>query len=280
MDRLQDAPVNLQSRMTAEESILRDAEYGRTYGSNLLNRIREQGIDIRGKDVLELGPGTAFGAMAYYAAHGARVAVADRWLAPWQADYHASYYAALADLIEKEDKGLDTGPVRRLVEAGGYEGGVIRCLKEPAEALTSCGEESIDVVLSNAVMEHVDDLDAVFAELFRITRRGGIGIHQIDFRHHSDGGPLEHLLISTTEFREISRAVHNEQGSQLRQVDYAAAIGKAGFIIRLYSSSVSAPDSYLDDFIPRLRQLEGSPWRNSPRNVLADLGGFFVVEKV
>lgn len=53
--------------------------------------------------------------------------------------------------------------------------------KEPTEV----DVESVDFILTNAVMEHVADLPATYAAMSRWLRPGGYASHQIDFRSHS-----------------------------------------------------------------------------------------------
>jgi SAM-dependent methyltransferase len=44
--------------------------------------------------------------------------------------------------------------------------------------------DSIDLALSQAVLEHVDDIDTTYQALFRWLRPGGVTSHQIDFTSH------------------------------------------------------------------------------------------------
>lgn len=44
--------------------------------------------------------------------------------------------------------------------------------------------EEVDFILSQAVLEHVEDLDGTYSALFRWLRPGGLMSHQVDFRSH------------------------------------------------------------------------------------------------
>lgn len=45
-------------------------------------------------------------------------------------------------------------------------------------------EELVDMIFSQAVLEHVDDLQSAYTAMHRWLRRGGVVSHQIDFRSH------------------------------------------------------------------------------------------------
>ncbi|GAH95169.1 unnamed protein product, partial [marine sediment metagenome] len=45
-------------------------------------------------------------------------------------------------------------------------------------------DNSIDCVFSNAVLEHIHNPQKVICEIARVTKRIGIGIHEVDFRDH------------------------------------------------------------------------------------------------
>lgn len=56
--------------------------------------------------------------------------------------------------------------------------------RAPWDALLTGDEGSVDLLLSNAVMEHVADLPTTYRTLARWLRPGGFASHQIDFRSH------------------------------------------------------------------------------------------------
>lgn len=56
--------------------------------------------------------------------------------------------------------------------------------RAPWSRVSPADEASVDFLLSNAVMEHVTDLDGAYKAMSRWLRPGGIASHQIDFRSH------------------------------------------------------------------------------------------------
>lgn len=65
-------------------------------------------------------------------------------------------------------------------------------------------ERSLDLVFSQAVLEHVDDLPFVYAALFRWLRPGGFMSHEIDFKCHGTASEWNgHWLYSETLWKVI-----------------------------------------------------------------------------
>ena len=58
--------------------------------------------------------------------------------------------------------------------------------------------EEVDFVFSRAVLEHVNDLEATFADMVAALRPGGTAIHQVDLRSHGQhrNNPLDFLRWS------------------------------------------------------------------------------------
>lgn len=271
-------PTNIQGRDTSAASISSDVNYGLVCGRTYFARLRDQGLTPAGLDVVEIGPGTAFGAMAYLAAFGARTSVADRWLAHWQNDYHRPYYELLADRIRGEAPRADL--IDALAASGCYEGGPIAAISTGAEYLGRQFAGAFDVAFSNAVLEHVKDIHAAAHSIFDATRPGGLGYHQIDYRDHRNfAKPLQHLLYAPSVWNGISERVNWEYGTQRRPEHYRAALENAGFAILDYSVTDEASSDYLNELIPKLRAERKSPFRHTDKRDLADLGGLFVVRR-
>jgi SAM-dependent methyltransferase len=192
-----------------------------------------------GLHVLELGPGETLGASVLLACGGATVSVADRFLARWDPEFHRPFYRALRDRVAA--RGAAYGAlIERLLEADAFAADVVRVHPLAAEELWKIGER-FDVVLSNAVLEHVQDIDMTAANLAAVTRPGGYGFHQVDLRDHRDfSRPLEYLTMSRAEYDAMREGAFCETGGQWRLSTIAAAFDSAGF-----SHSVS-PNMYAD----------------------------------
>lgn len=139
---------------------------------------------LHGKTALEYGPGDVPGVALLMLAHGAeKVWCVDRFplvhlsdknvdvlrqllarLTPEQAARAEACFARAGD----PTSGFRPDKVDYLVRASGMSG------------LTG----AVDLVYSRAVLEHVNDLDASYADMRRALRPGGVAIHLVDLRSH------------------------------------------------------------------------------------------------
>lgn len=96
--------------------------------------------------------------------------------------------------------------------------------------------DSVDVILSNAVLEHLENHPKAFSEFFRVTKARGLGFPQVDFRdHRSFERPLEHLLMSREKFERVAIECFRERGTSL-------------------PPNLFASPEYFEDFVRRLRK--------------------------
>jgi SAM-dependent methyltransferase len=98
-------------------------------------------------------------------------------------------------------------------------------LHGPLREYLSNGGGPVDMVLSNSVLEHVDDLAGAVADLARVTAPGGQHFHFIDLRDHFFKYPFEMLCYSERSWRRFLNPGSNL--NRLRVWDYE----------RLFSSS-------------------------------------------
>jgi len=153
---------------------------------------------LAGKVVMEYGPGDLPGVAALLIGRGARkVYCVDRFPLVNLSDKNAS---VMVDLIAGE-----TEPARSRISA---------CLRDPAQPGSGFDpkqieylvrpsglsglEGAVDLVISRAVLEHVNDLEATFKDMVLAMRPGALAIHQVDLRSHGlhVDNPLDFLTWS------------------------------------------------------------------------------------
>lgn len=275
---LTQAPVNWRKPDGSSDAIERDVAYAIKIGDEYVNLLQAQGMELKGATILELGPGHNYGAVLVLACHGACVTVADRFPVPWFEGYHDKFYGLLRQRLADFRPEISTALIKRCVEISStHESAVI--IDSPVEDIAVLPDGSIDVILSNAVLEHVQSPVRAASELYRVTRPGGIGIHQVDFRDHRDfSNPLEYLLLEQTDFENMFAERNGECGRQTRHFEMYKLFQNAGFDVAEFDANWIAPDEYLDEFIPRLRA-SNSIYKAISRDELRIISGRFTLRK-
>ena len=243
-----------------------DVDYALAMARAHLDLARNADIDLSRASILELGPGLSFASQLVLASHGARVTVADPFLARWDQGYHPRFY--------REFRAKWAGPaaaIDKVIEAGGYPPSVIACIEQPAERLLKLRGQQFDLIISNAVLEHVSDLPSACRVLAGLTKAGGVNSHQVDFRDHLNRArPLEFLARSDAQFL-LERMRHPSQGNRIRHAECIGIFRDAGFGIDTAVPNCFADEAYLEDFLPRLRSSKSRyrEWPTSDLRVLS-----------
>jgi SAM-dependent methyltransferase len=267
-------PANYQAEQRQTDNIAADAKYAIVCAHSYADMLPGGYREVRGRSVLELGPGKNFGAALVLRSWGAaRTTVADRYLVPFDRAYHAALYREIARLLREEEGGVDVTPLQHCAEHG-HDPKVVEGVEIPLEALAEEYQEAFDLTASNAVLEHLFDPLAGVQALYKLTARGGFGFHQVDFRDHRDfSRPLEYLLLDEWSFARQFNLSHGEIGNRVRPTQMTAMLEAAAFSVNRFDVNMTAEDSYLSDFVPRLRQAALSPYRNFPEEHLRPIAG-------
>ena len=211
---------------------------------------------LRDKHVLEIGPGETIGvALWSIGAGAAHVTTVDKFVPFLTSEFHRALYRSLlsqsddtarrniADAIDLTDFQLNP---RRL----SYEHESID------RAAADLPPASVDVIVSNAVLEEIYDLDTTFAALDRVLKPGGRQVHVIDLRDYgmfSKFGfhPLEFLTVSD---RIYPYMVGSSGQPNRRLIDYyRRALGALGYDSTIYVSRVLGQNQPLREFRTRLQ---------------------------
>lgn len=245
-----------------------------------LNYFLSQGIDVQGKNILEIGPGTNFGTMFLLKALGANhVAVTDRFLVDYDHGFHPIFYKKLLDKAGEEFPEACTEILQKAAQNCSHDLENFSSYKCGLEDMAPVPDNSFDIVVSNAVLEHLHDPALAFAELARVTKTGGYGFHQVDFRNHDNfSQPLEFLLLPDDE-RDSLLVLANSLGNGWRAGEYTSLFEHNGFSVENFRPSMLAEEEYFSRFMPRLKA-SGSRYATFAEDELRIISAHFTVKKI
>lgn len=155
-------------------------------------------------------------------------------------------------------------------DASGIDAVRLRYQQESISALTLQDGEA-DLAISHWFLEHVECVDEAIAELARITRHGGLGVHRIDGTDHrrysrSDHHPLDFLT-------EPGGQAMVYGCNRIRPLDFVTLFEQHGFEV-----IAANPDERID-ITPKLRDRLAEPFRSKPDEILGVLTMRLVVRR-
>lgn len=256
--------VRAQNDQNPRKAFDKAVDYAIQVSNGYLDYLNRRSIKIKGLRYLEIGAGADFAPQLVLASLGAKVTVADRYLATWDPEYHPRLYE---EFLRRWNGPADA--VRRVLQAGGYDR-VIQLAHLPAERLAPLETASFDFVQSNAVLEHVSNIRQTVLELARVTTPGGIHAHQVDFRWHgSFDRPLDHLLLSSGVYRRARLRNPGGLGTAMRLPELIEAFTR-DFWVWDISVNCTADLDYVAKVQGRLP--DHSPYKHWPVEVLRQTG--------
>ncbi len=151
-----------------------------------LSRLGLCANDVRGRVILELGPGDSIATAVVAAAYGARACLVDvgAFAIP-----DMSTYKTLSDYLIKIGR-----PPPDITKAEKLEDILKACegeyLTNGLNSLIGIQAGTVDYVISRAVLEHIrkHEFHDSMLEVFRILRSGGLCSHAVDLKDHLGGG--------------------------------------------------------------------------------------------
>lgn len=237
---------------------------------------------VENKTILEIGPGPNFASALVMIAFGAKrpVTIVDPWIAGWDPDYHPLVYRGVAERLAKVHSSADLSVFHEVIEAGRHLKSVFDLNETSAENLDGLKTRAFDLLVSNAVLEHVPDMRRAASQFFDVTKPGGRGLHAVDLRNHNAmDRPLDYLLMSRQDARLWAQDTNFHLGSLRRKRDYDAAFGEVGFEVIHDYVTIRAEQEYFSEFKAKLRRASDAEYKDYPDSDLDVLGVFYVVER-
>ena len=198
---------------------------------------------LRGRRILEVGPGDNFGvALKFLVAGATQVVCLDKFYSERNVDQQTRIYrelrkqlspheARVFDEAIKLDNGIDVNP-ERLQYIYGH--GI-----EKADQILEAG--SFDFIVSRAVIHNVYDIDRGFEAMDRLLKPGGYMLHKIDL---SDENMFSsrgmHPLTFLTIPERLYYLMASDSGKPNRKLagDYREQMQKRGYEAKLLVSAV------------------------------------------
>jgi hypothetical protein len=139
---------------------------------------------LRGKVVLEYGPGDILGVALLMYAYGAeRVCCVDRFPLTRLSTKNIDVYRHLLDSLAADERKRGENAFKQGGNPGsGFNANAI-AYKVTKDGLSGASGE-YDLIISRAVLEHVNDIRQTMLDIKRSMRSRGISIHQVDLRSH------------------------------------------------------------------------------------------------
>ena len=245
-------------RGLAEESSAQASGYFRACFDDYFTRLGIASSEITpylsGKRVLEYGPGDLPVVALLMIAHGAEVVFCvDRFPLMQLTEKNL---AVIDDILSGLDpvkrERADSCFLRDKDPASGFNPERI-CYRISPSGLSGLREE-IDLVLSRAVLEHVNDLPATFADMHTAMKQDATAIHQVDLKSHGlhQTNPLDFLTWPD----RLWRLMYSHKGvpNRLRINTYRDIIAQTGFNVIFIEPTLLADPADVQSVRPDLAQ--------------------------
>jgi hypothetical protein len=150
---------------------------------------------LEGKTVLEYGPGDVPAVALLMLANGAQeIICADRFALVSLSEKNVAVLRRLVERLPASARGRAEACFTKAGDpASGFRAERLRYVVQP-NGLSGLRDRA-DLVISRAVLEHVNDLSATFADVRAALSADGIAVHQVDLRSHGlhRSNPLDFL---------------------------------------------------------------------------------------
>jgi len=162
---------------------------------------RLAGVDITGIRVVELGCGATNGTGHEWTARFSGSWTGVEPFAPFDTELDAR----IAQDVSRRRPGPHARPATDAFGSaspdasrghGGRDSSSIPGAVSRVRDLAALDSGSVDLIVSNSVLEHVRDPLACFRECFRVLAPGGAMLHQVDYRDHFFKYPFQFLTFS------------------------------------------------------------------------------------
>lgn len=229
---------------------------------------------LAGKDILEYGPGDTLGVAVILFAYGASsVHCVDRFPLSAASPHSLNVYRSLLAQFEAKDRARAASLFKTAGDpASGFSETGVRYSITPHGL--SGESNKYDIIISRAVLEHVNDLDGTFGDVARALKRGGTSLHKVDLSSH--GLDRNHPFDFLTWPEWAYRLMYSHKGlpNRWRVNHYQKAAIRAG----LSASGIQPTDTIDAKVVSRIADALPPRLADTPREVLGWRGFWMTLE--
>lgn len=229
---------------------------------------------LSGKRVLEYGPGDVPGVALLMVAYGAEsVTCVDRFPLVTLSPKNIEIMKLLLESLTGEPRQRAADCFLKNGQPSSGFSPRIHYLVRPSGL--SGLHAAFDLVISRAVLEHVNDLSATFADMYQALRNDGVAVHEVDLKSHGLHrlNPLDFLTWPSRLW--LWMYGHKGVPNRLRVNHYREVILDSGFETILMRPTLLAQEYDVIDVRPHL----ASPFRDISDEDLSWLGFWMVLRK-
>lgn len=182
-------------------------------------------ISFAGKTIMVVGPGTSLFLPIYCLLHGAnKVYLID----PFPRLYNEIVRKYITYFEENTGKDLEEYIEKKSLT---FNKERLCLMKTYLEHIERIPTDSIDIVISTSVLEHIKNIEDSVKELSRVLRIGGVMYHHIDLRdHYNFREPFKFLKYSDFVWNSFCTKVGYSYTNRLRADDYLHLFRKHHFV--------------------------------------------------
>lgn len=229
---------------------------------------------LQGKTILEYGPGDILGVAVLMYAHGAEsVHCVDRFPLAQASEKNIAVYKILLESLSDDRKlranqlflekgrpesGFSPDAVQYLVTKDGLSGKY----------------QTYDLIISRAVLEHVNDIEKTLLDICGALKKNGVSIHQVDLKSHGLDRYQDFDFLTWPEL--LYRLMYSHKGFPNRwRVDkYENIVTAAGMRLKELSPTGTLELQKIKFIQPKLAK----SFRHIPTDRLSWLGFWMILE--
>ena len=230
---------------------------------------------LQGKAVLEYGPGDVLGVALLMYANGADfVHCVDRFPRKKISTKNIDIYNKILDRLGSEQRNRAIHAFNECGDPGsGFKPSIINY------AVTTDGligrKSAYDLIVSRAVLEHVNHLESTILDNAQALRPDGVAIHNVDLKSHNLDRyrPFDFLTWPESAYRLMNS--HKGRPNRWRVDKYRECVARSGLRFKALAHTGKLNDEEIDRIRPNL----ATNFRNLPTEELTWLGFWMVLEQ-